>query len=85
MMSLLSMPLAGSWGYWRIPMKKGDKYVGKKSGLCLKIKDTSAKELIVMAERRTVDKRTGEIKVEERERVVPIRLVPTMLLGYEKA
>ena len=66
-------------------MKKGDEYRGKESGLRLRIKDTSVKSITVEVERRVVDRRTAEIRLETRERVVPKELVDSLLLGYERA
>jgi hypothetical protein len=63
-------------------MKKGDSYVGETSGLCLKIGDKTKDGVNMEIERRIIDRKTGEVKIEVRERFVPNALVATVLLGY---
>lgn len=66
-------------------MKKGDRYVGKVSGLCLEVKDTAKGSCTVEAERRVTDKKTGEIVIEKRIRVIENNNLKTALMGYKKA
>lgn len=63
-------------------MKTGETYIGDESGLWLKIRAKKGKNFVVDVQRRTVDKKTGEIVVVTNERTVPEHLVPYLLAGY---
>lgn len=65
-------------------MKKGDEYRGRESGLWLKIRAIDKKVAQITVQRRVVDRSTGEIKFDERQRDVPLEMMPTVLRGYEK-
>lgn len=66
-------------------MKKGDEYIGKESGLRLKVRDKTANSILIEVERRVIDRRTAKIRVDTREREVPNDLVNYLLLGYQQA
>ena len=66
-------------------MKKGGRFVGVVSGLCLEIRDKTAKGFQVECERRIVDKKSGEITIEKRLRDVSAADMPRVLKGYRKA
>jgi hypothetical protein len=65
-------------------MKKGDEYVGEKSGLRLKIRDITLRSVIADVQRRIVDKKTGEIVIEDREREISKDIIELALKGYKK-
>lgn len=66
-------------------MKKGDNFRGIQSGLRLTLRDIKGKTYFFTVERKVVDKKTGEIVIEEREREVSLDLLHFFMKGYEKA
>lgn len=66
-------------------MKKGDKYRGLETGLCLEIQDIKKDVVSFSVERRNIDRATGEVKIVVNERQAPTRMMPSVLRGYEKA
>lgn len=66
-------------------MKTGDTYIGRDSGLCIKIRNKADGMFELECERRILDKKTGEVTIETRTRHVPVGDMHYVLLGYDRA
>lgn len=63
----------------------GDEFVSKfGTNLRLTVTAVEGKAITCVAERRTVDRKTGEILIEKRERIVGPDLWRHVLAGYTK-
>lgn len=58
-------------------------WVGE-SGLEMNVVEETDEGYLVNVQRRVVDKKTGEVKVETRERMVPYGLWDVFTMGYEE-
>jgi hypothetical protein len=62
-------------------MKKGDRYISD-SGLGAVVVKVTTKVITVELERKVLDKRTGEFKVEKRTREIPVDRWKYFEVGY---
>lgn len=67
-------------------LKVGDQYLSTQgTNLRLTVKAVTRRDVTVTAERKLVDRKTGEVKIENRERTVPKELWPNVIAAYRKA
>lgn len=65
-------------------IKMGDEFIGATSGLRLEVGDIDGDSYTLKCERRVVDRKTGEILTETRDRTVEKRHLARVLKGYKK-
>lgn len=64
----------------------GEEYISNQgTNLRLTVKAVSKKDVAVTVERRVVDRKTGELTIEQRERTVPKELWRYVIAGYDRA
>lgn len=66
--------------------KKSEIFVSRfGTNLRLTILEVKKQDLRVEIERKIINRKTGEVSIEKRERVVPIGLWPCAIAGYVQA